>query len=142
MSVILRILMSGSIGAVVCGGLCFIMFFLLVVFDNQKLIEAVGYGLVVGMIGAFIGIIIGLAVGLGNLGIIGGGVTGFFMTLIVVAIYVLNTAQSSAQYGYFLGESRIIFIVLTLPTILTGMLTALFKNLIYKHTRSNNQLSP
>ncbi len=129
---IAKVLLSGLIGAIVCASLSFLMFFLLTGFDNQKLIEAFAYSLIVGIIGAFIGVIIGLAVGIGDLGVIGGGVVGFLGTLIVVAIYVYSTAESFGQSGYFLSESRIIFIVLSLPTILTGSITALLKNLIYK----------
>jgi len=129
---IAKILLSGLIGAIVCASLSFLMFFVLTVFDNQKLIEAFAYSLIVGIIGAFIGVIIGLAVGIGDLGVIGGGVVGFLGTLIVVAIYVYSTAESFGQYRYFLSESRIIFIVLSLPAILTGSITALLKNLIYK----------
>lgn len=81
MPTIARILLSGSIGAIVCAILSFLTFFLLTVFDNQKLIEIIAYGLIVGMIGAFIGVIIGLAVGIGDLGVIGGGVAGFLGTL-------------------------------------------------------------
>ena len=127
-----RIILSGLIGAIVCAILSFLMFFLLAVFDNQKLIEALAYGLIVAIIGAFIGMIIGLAVGFGDLGVKGGGVAGISVTLIVVAIYVYSTAESFAQYGHFLSESRIIVVVLSLPTILTGVITALFKKLIYK----------
>lgn len=127
-----RILLSGLIGAIVCAALSFLMFFLLTVFDDQKLIEAFAYALIVGIMGALIGVIIGLAVGIGDLGMIGGGVVGFTATLIVVAIYVYSTAENFGQYGYFLGESRIIFVVLSLPTILTGVITASLKKLIYK----------
>ncbi len=84
---IVRILLSGFIGAIVCAILSFLMFFLLTVYDDQKLIEAFGYGFIVGIIGAFIGVIIGLAVGIGELGVIGSGVVGFLGTLIVAAIY-------------------------------------------------------
>ncbi len=129
---IARILLSGLIGAIVCASLSFLMFFLLTVFDNQKLIEAFGYGLIVGMIGAFIGVIIGLTVGIGNFGAIGGGAVGFLGTLIVVAIYVYSTAENFSQYGYFFSESRIILVVLSLPTILTGVITALLIKMIYK----------
>jgi len=132
MPIIARIFLSGLIGAIVCASLSFLMFFLLTVFDNQKLIEAFAYGLIVGIIGAFIGAIIGLAVGIGDLGVIGGGVIGFLATLIVVAIYVYSTAESFSQYRYFLSESRIIVVVLSLPTILTGVITALLKKMIYK----------
>lgn len=129
---IARILLSCLIGAIVCAILSFLAFFLLTIFDNQKLIEIFGYGLIVGMIGAFIGAIIGLAIGIGDLGAIGGGAVGFFGTLIVVAIYIYSTAENFGQYGHFLSESRIIFVVLSLPTILTGVITALLKNLIIK----------
>lgn len=126
------ILLSGLIGAIVCAVLSFLMFFLLTVLDNQKPIEAFAYGLIVGMLGAFVGAFIGLTVGVGDLGVIGGGVAGLSATLIVVAIYVYSTADSPARYGYFLGESRIIFVVLSAPTILTGVITALLKNLVYR----------
>lgn len=129
---IARIVLCGFIGTIVCAGLSFLSFVLLAVFDNQKLGEAFGYGLVVGMVGAFIGAFIGLAIGIGDLGVIGGGVAGLSATLIVVAIYVYSTADSPAKYGYFLGESRIIFVVLSAPTILTGIVTALLKNLVSK----------
>ncbi len=129
---IARILLSGLIGAIVCAGLSFVMFFLLTVFDDQKLIEAFVYGLIVGIIGAFIGVIIGLTVGIGNLGAIGGGLVGFLGTLIAVAIYVYSTAENFGQYGYFLSESTVIFVVLSLPTILTGVITALLIKMIYK----------
>jgi len=132
MPTIARILLSGSIGSIVCAILSFLMFFLLTFFDNQKLIEIFAYGLIVGMIGAFIGAIIGLAIGIGDLGMIGGGVVGFLGTLIGVAIYVYSTAENFGQYGYFLSESRIILIVLSLPTILTGVITTLLKKKIYK----------
>ncbi len=132
MPAIARILLSGLIGAVVCAILSFLIFFVLTIYDGQKLIEILGYGFVVGMIATFIGGIIGLAVGIGDLSVIGGGVIGFLGTLIVVAIYVHSTAENSGQYGYFLSESRIIFVVLSLPTILTGVITALLKKKIYK----------
>jgi len=132
MSRIARILLSGLIGAVVCAILSFLIFFVLTIYDGQKLIEILGYGFVVGMIGAFIGVIIGLAVGIGNFGAQGGGLVGFLGTLIVVATYVYSTAENSGQYGYFLSESRIIFVVLSLPTILTGIITALLNKRIYK----------
>ena len=132
MPIIARILLSGLIGAIVCASLSFLMFYLLTVYDGQKLVEAFGYGFIVGIIGAFIGVIIGLAVGIGDLGAIGGGLVGFLGTLIVVAIYVYSTAENFSQYGYFFSESRIIFVVLSLPTILTGVITALLIKMIYK----------
>ena len=97
-----RILLSGLIGAIVCAVLSFLIFFLLTIFDNQKLVEAFAYGLIVGIIGALIGAIIGLAVGIGDLGMPGGGVVGLLVTFIVVAFYVFSTAESFSQFC--LGE--------------------------------------
>ena len=133
---IAKILLSGFIGTIVCAGLSFLSFFLLAVFDNQKPVEAFAYGLIVGMIGAVIGGVIGLAVGVGDFGVIGGGVAGLSATLMVVAIYVYSTADSPAKYGYFLSESRIILVVLSAPTILTGVVTALLKNLVSRRQGS------
>lgn len=131
MTGIAKILLSGLIGAVVCAVLAFLMFFLLTVSDGNKPFEAFAYSLVVGIGCAFVGAIIGLAIGIGNLGAIGGGAVGFLGTLCVVALYVFSTGRPG-QHAYFLSESRIIFVVLTLPLILTGIITALLKNLIYK----------
>jgi ABC-type Co2+ transport system permease subunit len=132
MQIIGRILLSGLIGAVVCAILSFLIFFVLTIYDGQKLIEILGYGFVVGMIAAFIGAIIGLAVGIGDLGLIGGGVVGVLGTLIGVAILAFTAAENSSQYGYFLRASGIFSIHFYLPTILTGIITALLKNLINK----------
>ena len=132
---IARILLSALMGTIVCAGLSFLMFFLLTVFDNQSLVEAFAFGLIVGIIGAFVGIVIGSVVGIGDLGVVGGGVVGFLVTLIVAAIYVWFAASGSGRYGHFVSESRIIFIVLCLPTILTGIITALLKRLILKPER-------
>ena len=129
---IAQILLSGSIGAVICAILSLLTSFIVMVSGNVKLIEAFGYGVVVGMIAALIGVIIGLAIGIGDLGAIGGGLVGFLGTLIIVAIYIYSTAENSSQYGYFFSESTVIFVVLSLPTILTGIITALLKKRIYK----------
>lgn len=128
---IAKILLSGLMGGVVCALLGFLIFFLLTIFDGSKAIEAFGYGLIVGIGCAFIGALIGLATGIGNLGAIGGGVVGFLGTLCVAAFYVLYFSRPGEQ-AHFLGESRMIFVVLTLPAILTGVITALLKNLIYR----------
>ena len=129
---IARILLSALIGTIVCAGLSFLMFFLLTVFDKQSLVEAFAFGVIVGIVGAFVGMVIGAAVGIGDFGVLGGGVVGFLVTLIVAAIYVFFAASSSGRYAHFVSESRIIFIVLSVPTILTGIITALLKRLIIK----------
>jgi hypothetical protein len=131
MSMIARILLSSFIGGLICAVLGFFVFFLMTALGGSKGSEAFGYGLIVGMVCAFIGAIIGLVIGIGNLGMIGGGVVGVLATLGVVAFYVFFFGRPG-QTAYFLGESRIIFMALTLPTILTGVSTALLKNLLYK----------
>jgi ABC-type spermidine/putrescine transport system permease subunit II len=132
MSTIARILLSGVIGAVVCAILSFSTSFIVMVFGNVKLIEAFGYGFVVGMLAAFIGAIIGLAVGIGNLGVIGGGIVGALGTIIGVAVLAFTAAENSSQYGYFLKASGIFSIHFYVPTILTGIITALLKKKFYK----------
>lgn len=124
-----RILVSGFTGAVVCAILGFLMFFSLTLLDNTRFDEAFAYSLVVAVMGAFLGGIIGLAVGIGNLGGVGGGIAGLVMTLLVGGFYVLAMGRPG-RYGYFLSASAIIYIVLTVPTVLTGVITALFKNRI------------
>jgi ABC-type sugar transport system permease subunit len=84
------------------------------------------------MIAAFIGAIIGLAVGIGNLGVIGGGIVGALGTIIGVAILAFTAAENSSQYGHFLRASGIFSVHFYLPTILTGVITALLKKKIYK----------
>jgi|GEM_PF-2754567 len=133
MTIITRILLSSLIGAIVCAGLSFLIFFVLTFLDNQKLIEIFAYGFVVGMITAFIGAIIGLAVGIGNLGLIGGGIVGVLGTLLGVAILAFTAAENSSQYGYFLRASGIFSIHFYVPTILTGIITAWLQKLTYKH---------
>jgi hypothetical protein len=54
------------------------------------------------------------------------------VTLIVAVIYVWFAASGTGRYGHFVSESRIIFIVLSVPTILTGVITALLKRLIVR----------
>ena len=128
---IAKILLSGLIGASVCAALGFLMFFLMLISSGNKAFEAFAYSLLVGIGCAFIGLLIGLVTGVGDLGAIGGGIVGLLGTLCIVAFYVFFSGRPD-QIAYFLGESRIIFIVLTLPTILTGVITALIKNSISK----------
>ncbi len=132
MSTIARIFLSGLIGSFFCAILSFLTSFLVMVFGNVKLIEAFGYGFVVGMLAAFIGAMIGLAIGIGNLGVIGGGIVGALGTIIGVVILAFTATKDSSQYGYFLRASGIFSINFYLPTILTGVITALLKNKIYK----------
>jgi hypothetical protein len=126
-----KIFLSGFIGAMVCAILGFFMFFLLALLDKTKVSEAFGYSLLVAFGCAFIGAVIGLIIGIGNLKPIGGVIVGVLATLCTVVAYVFAFGRPG-QTAHFLGESRIILIVLSLPTMLTGIFTALLKNLIYK----------
>ncbi|MCB9076113.1 MAG: hypothetical protein H6631_00815 [Anaerolineaceae bacterium] len=124
-----RTLLSTLIGAGICASLGFLIFLLLTTFDNTPLVEGIAFSLVVAILCAFIGLIIGLIISLGNLGMIGGAIVGFMLTVVIGVFYVFSNS-SPASYGYFLSESRIIFVVLTLPTILTGIATAGLKRLL------------
>ncbi|HVQ38418.1 MAG TPA: hypothetical protein VMS31_12840 [Pyrinomonadaceae bacterium] len=141
MSALPRILLSALVGTIICAGLSFLIFFLLTVFDNQRLGEAFAYGLIVGLIGGFVGLVIGSAVGLANLGVVGGGVAGLLLTLIIVLLYVFSAAGSSGRYLYFLTESKIILVVLGLPLILTGAGTALLKRVVANQSAVSSQQS-
>jgi len=92
---------------------------------------AFAYSIIVGIGCAFIGLLIGLATGIGDLSAIGGGIVGLLGTLCIVAFYVFYFSRPG-ETAHFLSESKIIFIVLTLPTVLTGVITALIKNSRYK----------
>lgn len=119
-----KIAVSSLIGAFICAFFGFVAFFLLTIFDGTRPAEAFLYSLLVGFIGAFVGVFIGLAIGVGGFGAVGGGIAGALATLLIVALYVFSVG-SYGRYGYFLRESTIIFVVLSLPTIVTGILTAL-----------------
>lgn len=126
-----KILLSCFIGGVGGAILGFFTFFLLALGNGTKTGEAFAYSLIVGFGCAVIGVLIGLVIGVGNLGAIGGGIVGVLATLCVAAFYVFYVGRPGEQ-AYFLRESKIIFVVLTLPTILTGIITALLKNTIYR----------
>jgi hypothetical protein len=118
-----RILISTLLGALFCSLLTATLFSVGSIIDGTRPSEALGYGVVVGVVAGFFGTFIGMAVGIGNLGILGGALVGLVTTLGAVVFYVLTFSQPN-QYGYFLGQSTIIVLVLGLPTILTGILIA------------------
>lgn len=113
-------LIGGLAGALLCAG----AFLVGALIDGTSLSEALGYSLVVGVMGAFLGGIVGAAVGLGNMGTFGGALVGLIVALSVVGLYVFGVGREG-QYGRFLSESRVIIAGLALPLILTGMITAL-----------------
>lgn len=127
-----KMIVSGLIGGGICAILGFAIFFLLAIMDGTKASEAIAYSLLVGLGCVFIGGIIGLCIGLANLKAIGGAVIGVGATLCIVGLFVLAVGRPG-QTTYFLRESRIVWVVLSLPTILTGILTALLKGWLLTH---------
>jgi hypothetical protein len=120
-----KILLSGLVGALVCGLLGCAIFVLLAVGDGGRFVEALAYGLIVGFLAAAVGLPIGLVVGFGNFGALVGGLVGLLATLGLVLLYVVAISRPG-EYAYFLGESRIILVVLTIPTVSSGVAAALF----------------
>lgn len=122
-----RIIVCALIGALLGGVLTATSFTLMAVLDGARVSEAAGFGAAVGVAGGFFGMLAGFAVGIGNLGVVGGGVAGLLATVAAVVFYVLVFGEPS-RLAYFLRESVVIWLVLGLPMILTGILTALVKN--------------
>lgn len=124
-----RVLMSALLGTVVGAFLSALLFFVGALTDGTGFTEALGYSLVVAVIGALLGGVVGIVVGWGNLGTFGGALIGLLVALAVVGFYVMAFGRPG-QYGYFLSQSRVIIAGLTAPMIMTGTATALLKNLI------------
>lgn len=127
MRVIIRVVLSGFTGAAVCATVTFFLSVILMLLDGTRTGEAFFYSLIVAILVAFIGAFIGVVVGIGNLGLVGGGLVGLLSTLAIGLFYVLSFSRPG-QYGYFLSESTIIFVVSLLPTVLAGVATAFLKN--------------
>ena len=121
-----RTLLSALIGAVVCAVLGFLSYFILTTTNGTQFEEAYFYSLLVAVLSAFMGAIIGFVVGIMDLGVIGGGLAGLLFTVVVVAFYIFSSGRPGS-YGYFGGESAVFFEVLTLPAVLTGVITAVLK---------------
>jgi hypothetical protein len=128
-----RIFITTFLGALFCSLLTATLFSVGSIIDGTRPNEALGYGVVVGVVAGFFGTFIGMAVGIGNLGLLGGALVGLVTTLGAVVFYVL-TFSGPNQYGYFLGQSTIIVLVLGLPTILTGILIALVNKSLAQRT--------
>lgn len=124
-----RILICTLLGALLCPALTATLFAIVSILDGTRSSEALAYGVVAGVVAGFFGVFIGMTVGIFDLGILGGGLVGLLATVGAVAFYVLTFSRPN-QYGYFLGQSAIIVLVLGLPAILTGVITALVKNQI------------
>ncbi|MCA9867032.1 MAG: hypothetical protein KIS95_07830 [Anaerolineae bacterium] len=118
-------LLGVLIGAVLCAGL----FGVRALLDGTRPAEALGFSLVVAVVGGFLGGIVGAAVGLGKLGSFGGALAGLLVSLVVAGLYVIGFSRAG-QYGHFLSESRIIIVGLTTPLILTGVSVAALRRFL------------
>jgi hypothetical protein len=118
-------------GALQCAILAAVIFTVGAVLDGTAFSEALAFAVVAGVIAAFFGALIGFVIGIFDLSPLLGGLAGVLATLAAVGFYVLTFGRPN-QYGYFLGESAIIVVVLALPAILTGVLTTLEKNLLFE----------
>jgi hypothetical protein len=124
---IVSVLASSLLGAVLCALLSAATFALITIFDGTSTSEALSFSAFVGIIGAAGGAWIGFLIGLGNFGPVAGGITGVLTTAVLIALYIVGFGRPG-QYAYFLGESRIIVVVMALPMLLTGILTAWLRN--------------
>lgn len=106
-------------GAVFCAG----TFVLGALVDRTGVAEALGFGLIVAIVGALLGGLVGAIVGVGRLRPFGGAAAGLLVALAVVAFYVVVFSREG-QTGYFLSESRVIVAGLTVPLIMTGTLVS------------------
>ena len=131
MSSIPRIIVCTLLSALQCAILAAAVFAVGAVVDGTAVGDALAFAAVVGIIGSLIGALIGLIIGIFDLRPLPGGLVGALGTAAAVGFYVLTFGRPGA-YSYFLGESAIILVVLALPTVLAGVLTALEKNLLFK----------
>lgn len=119
-----KALVNILLGAFLGFALTALSFIGLALFDGARAGEAVGFGLAVGVAGGAMGGLIGLAVGALALGPLGGALAGVAATLAAVILYVFIFGNPD-RLGYFLRESGVVVLVLGLPAMLTGSLTAL-----------------
>ncbi|MBP6788033.1 MAG: hypothetical protein KA170_10635 [Candidatus Promineofilum sp.] len=117
-------LLGGMLGGVIGFALTALSFVGMALLDGARAGEAVGFGLAVGVAGGAMGGLIGLAVGALALGPLGGALAGVAATLAAVILYVFIFGNPD-RLGYFLRESGVVVLVLGLPAMLTGSLTAL-----------------
>ncbi len=112
-------LIGGATGALSAG----LTFMILATLDNTRFDEALVYSVFVAFIGGTLGAIGGALIGLGNMRWTGGALVGLVMSLLVVAVYITSYAPEGTLLQQF-NRSRIIIIVLTLPLVLAGIVTA------------------
>ena len=98
-------------------------FMILTALDGTQSGEALAYSLIVAIIAGSLGALAGALIGLGNMRWPGGALVGLVMSLLVVAFYMTSFAGEGTLLQLF-NRSRIIIVVLTLPLVLAGIITA------------------
>lgn len=127
MSRLPRAVFISFLGALICGVLSAAVFSLGAIVDGTRPMDAMAYGVVIGVPGAFFGALIGFIVGRRDLSVARGAITGLMVAAPAIAFF-LFVFGIPGQYGYFQGESAGVGAVLVVPMVLTGIFTALFKN--------------
>lgn len=122
---------TGALFAFLVTALSFILTALL---DGARSGEAIGFGLAAGVAGAWLGGLIGLVVGALGLGLLGGALAGMAATVAAVAFYVLAFGEPG-RFAYFLRESAVIWLVLGLPAVLTGVVMAILNRRLRRESQ-------
>lgn len=125
---VIRILLCSAAGGVTCAIFGFLTFFIMALFDNARVDEALLFSFLVAVFCAFIGTVIGFIVGISKVGVVGGGLIG----LLGVAIIGFTSRHNTV----------IIFVVGTLPVVLAGVMAALSAKLLAKTRQADSQPGP
>jgi hypothetical protein len=119
-----RTLIAFLLGGLTGAALCAAAFFILATLDGTRSDEALAYSVLVGVIGGGLGAAVGVMVGLGNMRWIGGALVGLVMSILLVVLYMTSFAGEGTLMQ-LLNRSRIIILIMTVPLVLTGVVTAL-----------------
>lgn len=129
MQKVVRVLICGGFGLGVCALVSCLLFFSIAVFGGTGAGEAFAFSLLVALVGAGAGAVVGLAVAFFGVDALGGFAIGAAVSFAIAGIYVLAVGDPS-NYGYFVSESRLIFVVMWLPVCTAGITTSLFSGFL------------
>jgi hypothetical protein len=118
---------SAFIGALICAVASFGLFFVLTRLDSTRTGEAIGYGLIVAVVGALIGFAIGLTIGSTKVGVLGGGLIGLIGTVLAFAGFIALFGGGDPLRA-LRSNWRALALVVGPPSLVTGLLTAWIKN--------------
>ena len=119
---------SAFVGALICAVASFLLFFVLTRLDHTRTGEAIGYGLIVAVIGSVIGFVIGLIIGLTNASVLGGAMIGLLGTVLAFAGFMVLFGGGNNPIQLLKSNWRVIALVIAPPSLVTGLLTAWFRN--------------